>query len=539
MKGPNQLLQDFSAHFPDVKQLRTQQVEALQNILDGKNNLTLIPTGQGKSLIFQLAAIAKGGLNLVISPLVALMNEQVAELKVNGVKAEAINGGMGFPEQRKLYRRLNEECPTLLYVSPERFNNSLFKEALKRLDHKINLLVIDEAHCISQWGGDFRPEYAEIMSFVHFLKLQDHNPTICAFTATLSPRHKGDILDEFKIDKSATVVHPNMLRSDLDLSVLEFDNEKEKVAYTDTFLELHKCEKVVLYLYSKHQCEKLAEEFSNRYTTDYYHSGRKGEEKDDVFERFKSGEIRLLFATSAFGMGINVKDIDGIVHIHIPYSPEEYYQQVGRGARDEELRCNCLMMWTPTNFDRREREIKQEKISVEMLHEAYALLGYKNKKDEVATMNIKAYQESGNYNLPLINLELKHHGVVEEIAQMNGTPQKVVLKGKDELWDKFKSSTPIDSFEIAADFSEIPLNTIIPHLINLEMDGKVEKLTALDKKIYTKVKHNEVPQDIAEQIVKDINNNIDEKLKQLDKLKEMCESGNNPTGFLNEYLVAG
>lgn len=536
------ILKKYQQHFKHIPSLYAHQEKALSKLFQNKNTLSIVPTGGGKSLIFQLAALEFEGLTIVISPLVALMEEQVNELNDNDIPAVALTGSMSFQKQRRFLKNLNKKPLKLLYLSPERLHNSLFKVALIHSNIQISMVVVDEAHCISQWGVQFRPEYGLIMRFVNFLKDHGQNPILFALTATLGLKERRDIINEFKIAKDAILVNENIIRTELVLHFEEVEKEKEKLNKVYDFLKEHSPTKTLVYLYSRLKCEQFAGQVrcETSYKTEHFHAGMTEVDKKQVFKKFKEGEIDILFATTAFGMGINIPDIDAVIHMQIPSSIEEYYQQVGRGAR-KCATCVCLLLWSQTNINTRIKRIKKEKITLEQIDEAYGLLGFDIEPEDIG--NIKSIdffdyrQGSPKINLHLIRFHLEKHGIVESLGEINGSPLTIRLKAPDEKWEKFISNLDdFDFFDYASELSGIPISEIIDHLYNLEMQNKIEYLPAFSRQIFFKINHAAIPRDIVTMIADEINQSIDFRLGLFGQFAQMCKS-QTPIELIRQNLV--
>jgi len=277
------LLTKYREHFQDIPSLYDYQVSVFEKLHQRQNTLAIIPTGGGKSLIYQLMALELEGVTLVISPLIALMEEQVNELNDRrNIPALALNSNISFVDQREILRNSIKEYK-LVYLSPERLQNSFFRAALLASGVKISMIVVDEAHCISQWGNSFRPDYGQIKSFIEFLKEEDHKPLLLCLTATLSQFARKDIASEFKIDPSNIIIK-DIIRLNLKLHFKKVNQEHAKSKALKDFLTEYKPKKTIVYLYSKQKCEEYADEFSGIYRTDYYHADVDSDEKNDVIK---------------------------------------------------------------------------------------------------------------------------------------------------------------------------------------------------------------------------------------------------------------
>ncbi len=481
------------------------------------------------------------GITLVISPLLALMKEQVDELndkrKINSL---ALNSSISFEDQREILRNLKSHSYKLIYVSPERLQNPFFRASLLASGVKIEMIVVDEAHCISQWGGGFRPDYSQINSFIEFLKVNNHLSVQLCLTATLSKRARKDIATEFKVKKE-NIVSENIYRKNLKLNFLKVSIEKEKSLRLKEFLEKYHPQKTIAYLYSKRKCEDYSEEFASDFNTDYYHADVDSEEKGEVYKRFLDNKIQILFATTAFGMGINIPDIESIVHIQIPNSIEEYYQQVGRGWRNKQIPkdCNCLVLWSDVNFEARKKEVAKEKYTLEDLRKAFNVLvgeAELNSAGQIVNKD-KAALVGSDFNLQLLRYKLEEHKIIRTIGETNGTPLTIELNANTKLWSKIVKCAKdgMDSFIYVSHQLDIPITKIIAHLYEQDLKGNIKKIPAIKRDLYFEILILNLTEDICERIIKEINFHIDYRIKQLDDLRELFLSGNYEIN-LNEAL---
>ncbi|HEV7780323.1 MAG TPA: RecQ family ATP-dependent DNA helicase [Chitinophagaceae bacterium] len=536
------LLKKYKKYFPDIPSLYDYQCDVLYMLQKKKNTLAVIPTGGGKSLLYQLLSLDLEGVTLVISPLLALMDEQVNELnRFRNISALALNSNISFPEQRQILRHLKNTTYKLIYISPERLQNPFFRAAIMASGVKISMIVVDEAHCISQWGSSFRPEYGQIYGFVEFLKEKGQHPYLLCLTATLSKLARKDIISEFHIPAENVYVTPKIIRENLDLHFQKVDAEKEKEECLRSFLHKYSPQKTIAYLYSRPQCERYADKFEDEYTTDYYHSEVEAEEKANVYQKFLNTEVELLFATTAFGMGINIPDIESVVHIQIPHSVEEYYQHVGRGWRRKDTikRCHCLAMWSDKNFLERRRNLNTQKFTIEYLEGSYKLLigsakikfaGQVVNKDKNAILN-------SDRNLQLVRYKLEKHRMIRTVGEINGSPLEIEFFENTPLWNKIQTEAEegVDSFGYVAEALGLHISEIINHLYEQDFGGNIKKLPAMKKDIYFEILETEIPEDVLEKIVSEINAEVDYRISQLDELKSLFLSL-DPDSFLNSVL---
>ncbi len=305
---------------------RHNQQEIIENVLAKKDSVVLMPTGGGKSLCYQIPALVFEGVTIVVSPLIALMKDQVDALKLNGVAAAFLNSSQSNSEQSVIIERLKNNQLKLLYVAPERLlgQNSLLAY-LKAID--VSLFAIDEAHCISHWGHDFRPEYLVLGQ----LKKQFPLTPIIALTATADKLTKQDIIQKLAID-DYTVFENSFNRPNISYFIRPKKNYLPQLL---TYIKAHSEDSGIIYCLSRNATEKLAEELtSHGYAAAAYHAGLDNKVKELNQERFLRDELKIIVATIAFGMGINKSNVRYVIHADLPKNIEGYYQETGRAGRD-------------------------------------------------------------------------------------------------------------------------------------------------------------------------------------------------------------
>lgn len=538
MKDINSVFDKYKHQFPTIISLYAYQKDALEKLFKHKNTLCIIPTGGGKSLIFQLAAQEFEGVTIVISPLLALMKEQTRELGKRGIYATAFNSELSFNEQREYLRLLSTTNTKLLYLSPERLQNTLFKASLAASNTKVSLIVIDEAHCISQWGHGFRPDYNQIKPFIEFLRELGNSPVIFGLTATINQKPRADILNVFEINQDDVIISNDIIRDNLELEFKEVSNEEEKISCLINFHKEKNPNKMIVYLYSQLRCEEYSSLFSDYgFRTGYFHAGMEAEIKENTYFDFLNGNIQILFATTAFGMGMNIPDIDSVVHLQLPESIEEFYQHVGRGGRNKDLcpECNCLLIWTKTNVQRRREQIEQDKYSKERLDICFKQLGLTNKSGKIVNKDKEDLLASKN-NLPLIIDYFEKYKVIEPLGEINGSPLKIEFKEDTPIWTKVvESIDDFDSFVYAADQTGIDVKEIINHIYEQEYIGNIKKLPAISRQLFFKCNVNNLEEGIANEIISEINSFVDFRLKQYDEFVGLF-STDNPNEYIRTFL---
>ncbi len=507
------------------------QNNVLDILLNRENALAIIPTGGGKSLLYQLLSLELDGITIVISPLIALMNEQVNELNNRGIKAIALNSNYSLPEQRNILRNLGQSGVKLLYIAPERLQNPFFRAALIASKANISMIVVDEAHCISQWGSGFRPDYSQIPNFINFLNNNNrHSPLVLCLTATLSVNARIDIAEAFRVKPQNVYVYADILRSNLSLNFEKVDLEEEKEVKLRTFFEEFKPKKVIAYLYSKPLTRKYAKQFQSDFATGYYNADIDPEERDEVYQDFLNNKIEVLFATTAFGMGVNIPDIESVVHIHIPNSIEEYYQQVGRGWRCKNpiKICNCLALWSEKNFRERERDLLKQKYSSDDIRDAYRSLTGSAEITVVGHVVNKSkdtFLSGKEYNLQLLKHKLEKYGMIRTLGELNGSPETIIMQTPTLFWQKIQKAAKdgMDSFSYVSEELGINLQEIIDHLYEQDLKNNIKKLPAMQKDMFFEILSLELADNVVAQIANEINENIDYRIKQLNSLRELFE----------------
>lgn len=319
---------------------RPGQVEAISAALSGVDSLVIMPTGGGKSLCYQVPALVMPGITIVISPLISLMKDQVDQLRANGVSAACLNSSMPREDQFDVFQRAENGTLKLLYLSPERILMDDFLHSMQRW--KIAMFAIDEAHCISQWGHDFRPEYALLGN------LKQHFPQlpIMALTATADEATRSDITQRLALNDPLTYLG-SFDRPNIRYTLLE---KHKPLAQIIRFLDDKRGQSGIIYCGSRKKVEMLTEKLcGNHIRAASYHAGLDADERAYVQEAFQRDDIQIVVATVAFGMGINKPNVRFVVHFDIPRNIESYYQETGRAGRDG-LPADAMMLYDPADM---------------------------------------------------------------------------------------------------------------------------------------------------------------------------------------------
>lgn len=365
-KQKEQLKELLKIHF-GYGSFRPGQEEALNNILLKRDTIVVLPTGGGKSLIYQLPALILEGVTLVISPLIALMKDQVDSLEEVGIPSTFINSSISPVETTKRLEAIKKGLYKIIYIAPERFYNKEFLFELKKI--KVSLFAIDEAHCISQWGHDFRPSYLRLKDAIKFVG----SPPVVALTATATPEVRDDIAKQLSLIDPETVV-TGFSRPNLQFAVVTATNSQKTEQITDLLTANHDLGSGIIYVGTRNKADELVEILVNSGIKALsYHAGLDASSRSWVQESFMKGEAQVVVATNAFGLGINKKDIRFVIHYDLPGTIEAYYQEAGRAGRDGKPSF-CLLFYNQQDRYLREFFIKGDNPDPNIILEIYDFL---------------------------------------------------------------------------------------------------------------------------------------------------------------------
>lgn len=343
---------------------RPLQEEIIQSVLDGKDTLALLPTGGGKSICFQIPALCKDGICIVVSPLIALMKDQVKNLRSKNIKAEAIYSGLSKSDIDRILDNCIYGDIKFLYVSPERLKSELALARIKQMN--VQLIAVDEAHCVSQWGYDFRPPYLEIAEFRNLFP----DVPVLALTATATEKVVVDIQEKLEF-KEERVLQKSFCRDNLWYIVVQEENKRKKL------LEIF--QKIpgsgIVYTRSRKRTVEIAYELKkHNITADFYHAGLTTKQRSDKQDQWLSGQTRIIVSTNAFGMGIDKPDVRTVVHVDVPDSVEAYFQEAGRAGRDGAV-AYAALLYNAEDRSKLERNMENSFPPLTEMRRVYRALG--------------------------------------------------------------------------------------------------------------------------------------------------------------------
>ena len=389
---------------------RPLQEDIVDSSIYGHDTFAVLPTGGGKSICFQVPGIALEGVTLVISPLIALMQDQVNNLEKRGINASLITSAMSYREIDITLDNARFGNTKFLYTSPERLKSDLFIERFKRM--KVGLIVVDEAHCISEWGHDFRPSYREIAEIRQF---HPEAPMI-ALTASATPKVQADIIQQLELKKPKVFVG-SLKRENIKYSVRESNN---KIAAIIDFCSANREQTGIVYCQTRRSVKMVVTQLrAQKLSAGIYHGGLNSEDRKYMLNQWMNGNLKIMVATNAFGMGIDKPDVRFVLHYEIPPNLEAYYQEAGRAGRDEQP-AKAIAFWAQEDVETFKSQLKKrypEKERIKLIYNSisnYLKVAIGSGEDETYPFNIQGFSNSFEVSISETYYALK-------ILQLNGT----------------------------------------------------------------------------------------------------------------------
>lgn len=482
MENPLEILHQYWGY----PAFRPMQAEIVQSVLSGNDTLALLPTGGGKSICFQVPGICLEGICLVVSPLIALMKDQVHQLTQRGIKAVALFSGMTSREIDITLDNCIYGEVKFLYVSPERLKSSLFLTRAAKM--KINLLAIDEAHCISQWGYDFRPPYLEIAEFKKAMNIS----RIIALTASATADVEKDIMEMLEM-KNPTIFRKSFSRANLSYSAFRIEQKEQKMLQ---ILQSVPGSSIV-YVRSRKRTREVSEWLQReKIGADFYHAGLSAAERTMRQERWIQNRVRVMVSTNAFGMGIDKPDVRSVIHLDLPDSLEAYYQEAGRAGRDEKKAYAVLLYHDQDLIQLRER-IERSTVDLVFVRKVYQSLAnfYKLAIGSGAntSYDFDYSHFTEQYNLPVYEnfhalKVLEDEGLIQITESYFQLSRLMILATRESLYEFQVSHAKLDPIikailrlyggEIFSQYTEIKENDIAK-LLRITKDEIVKALNLL------------------------------------------------------------
>jgi ATP-dependent DNA helicase RecQ len=440
----NSSIHDILHQYWGYSEFRPLQEDIIRSVIDGKDTLALMPTGGGKSITFQVPALAMEGICLVITPLISLMKDQVENLCKRQIKAIAIHSGMTRDEIDVALNNCIYGAVKFLYLSPERLSTEILKVRMQKM--KVNLIAVDEAHCISQWGYDFRPSYLKIA------ELREHLPnvTILALTATATPKVAEDIMDKLRF------VQPNLLsksfeRKNLAYVVRQTPDKQNQIL--KIIKRVQGCG--IIYVRNRKKTKEIAYFLKKQgVSANYYHAGLNDKERAARQDQWKNNSTRIIVATNAFGMGIDKPDVRFVIHYEPPDSLESYFQEAGRAGRDGQ-KSFAIMLCDEKDQVKLEKSIDVQFPEISSIKSIYQMLGnflnipYGGGKDLVFDFDLASFCAS--YNLAIITTYnslkiLQNEGYIEFNEDVNNPSKVHFVVGRNDLYKFQVANAAFDGF---------------------------------------------------------------------------------------------
>ena len=519
-KKYSEIFPAFSADKP----LRETQKNVIEEIVAGRSSICIMQTGGGKSLIYWLSGAMLGGITIVISPLIALIDEQVERINENGLKAIKFHGGVSSKEQNKQLHKLfkKEITPNFIFASPERIaTDGFFVYCLKERVNEIKLFVIDEIHCISQWGFDFRPFYTRIPNFLNEL-FNKNWPGLLGLTATINPRELNDIISDFNINRNQIIKSPTTARGEIQIVVVKQFDENKKEERLWELLKIHNEDKCLVYLYRKYH-KRGAEELAKKAREEKnlnaicFHGDMTGIERQEIINQFKTNKANIIFATNAFGMGIDIPDIRLVIHYMIPESVEQYYQEIGRAARDNKA-ARAIILYSNKNIQVRKNYFIDKSFPT---RDELIRVHKKITTNYVGLISVKYFEDEDLQNC-------LHYLISKEIISIEARGFSSLKFLKEPITDKqiaeLYNSTKSKDFVQIVERNNISPNDFTELIFKSLISGKISPNKEMDKYLILRNYYDEIPDEILTEIMVEIDQKKSYKYGQLDYLVYLLDN---------------
>ena len=527
----------LSKYFSDIKGFRDVQGQTIDSILEDHKTLCLMPTGGGKSLIFQIAGLCLQKTVLVVSPLVALMEQQNQKLLEKGIKTAHFSG-MDYKKQfRTITDMANGKMPQFIFSSPERIHTDGYLEyVLNKRRNDIGLVVVDEVHCVSQWGDGFRPSYKTIPSFLDRVFGDNNWPALLCLTATLNEEQQKEVVDNFKITK--VIKGEKLWRDNLHLEIINLKDGKEdtKDKELERIIEKHKGEKILVFahrVYGKHPTTRtLYEKYKDVFDgVAFFDAGAGDKYKGDVLKGFEDGSVKIVFATSAFGMGVDISDIRVVVNYLISETTEQYYQEVGRGGRDG-LPAYGYLLYTNQSKRGRKMLLNQSLCNESVLVETYE----DRKPKDGETFSHMSYEDMNEDQRVAFSLLLEF-GVFSIVSKGVSSlrcfsPTSAQSK---EYIESLSTFSRIGSVKTISKRSGTDINSLTLKLWELCSNGKLELVRAPDKSIFY-VQNCELSEELKKKILDNQDLKKAKRTASFDEFVNSIEAGMTAEQIIKQAL---
>jgi ATP-dependent DNA helicase RecQ len=521
----------LAAWFPAISGFRDQQRTVVERLLAGCSTLLLMPTGSGKSLTYQLPVLATGGVGLVISPLIALMREHAAKLNAMGVRALSLGGLEPREAQEQLRAFSWADGPGFVLTSPERAETDGFLEYLLRENRsRVTLIAIDEAHCISQWGHDFRPPYKSLPHFLDRAFGRGIWPTVLCLTATLDEYSESEVLSDFRMVPADVVRSAEMLRTNLDLKFQRFDNTGQKLAALIDVLDGCRGKKVIVYAHLKQNKTAGTRVLAERLTALGHRAAPFDAdmplgERDRVLADFTSGEIDVVCATGAFGMGIDIPDIRGVIHFLLPESLGQYYQEVGRAGRDGASAFG-LLLYTPKNAKVRKDMINAGKRTANCVLALWSGV-ITSGHSEVRSLNPNMEFQGKDDEYALFHA-FQRAGALEVLARGPSRLASFAARSSEgkEFLDRIGAATRTGNFLAAFRKLKLDPGAGYQRLFELYNRGAIHLVRSPDNVMVFRSK--QLSSEQAHGIADDVNQKVEKRLADFQAFETLIETSDDP-----------